>query len=131
MTCERTKKQRIRFLGTPMSECLDAESRRLAKSHPELTRDRVMVAPPMWICGTGRGAVECDVHLCDATATHECDGCDMPICSAHATRKGMQEIIVETTFEGPGWRKAAFEDTYDLCPFCLFNPESMPKRSTP
>lgn len=121
MVCERTKKQRIRWLGTPHSQITDPESRRLVTAHPELLRDRVEVCPPVWICGQGRPDVECGIHLCKSMATHECDGCDTPICAPHANRTGTQEIVVDTGFESPGWRQAAFEDTYDLCPFCLFN----------
>lgn len=123
MTCERTKKQRIKFLAAKPSEIRTPEDRRLVTACPQLLRDRIEIAPPMWICGPGASVSECGVHLCEDIATHECDGCDIPICRAHATRRGTQWIESETGFRSPGNTRVATEDTYDLCPFCLFNPE--------
>jgi len=121
MTCERTKQQRVKFLGARPGEIRTPEDRRLVTMHPQLLRDRIEVAPRTWICGRGQPVVECQVHLCDETATHECDGCDLPICRGHATRRGTQWVEAETGFVSPGSTRMAFEDTYDLCPFCLFD----------
>lgn len=130
MGCEHTKKHRIRFLGARPSEIRTPEDRRLVTANPELLRDRVHVSDPMWMCGPGMGrVVECQLEGCTSEATHECDGCDIAICAGHATNRGQQTLEGETGFASPGWQRIAWLDTYDLCPFCLFNPESMPKRS--
>ncbi len=122
MPCEKTKKQRIKWFGARPSELLTAEHRKLVQLHPHLLRDRFEVNEPTMICSHGAEPVgECQVHLCSETATHECDGCDLPICTAHATRRGTQWIESETGFSSPGWTRMALEDSYDLCPFCLFD----------
>lgn len=125
MTCERTKSQRVKLLAArPGVDIITASDASFVKKHPQLLRDRISVSPPMWICGQGEPHAECGVHLCDELATHECDGCDTPVCSAHATRRGTQWIEADTGFTSPGNTRMAFEDTYDLCPFCLFMPET-------
>ena len=125
MGCEHTKKERIRWLGARPGEIRTAEDRKLVTRSPQLLRDRVDIFHPMWICGEGMNADrgECQVALCKEASEYECDGCDLPICAGHATNRGTQEIQVDSGFESPGWQRLAYEDTYDLCPFCLFNPE--------
>lgn len=133
MGCERTKKERIRWLGARPEEIRTAEDRRLVQRNPELLRDRIDVSQPMWMCGAGMGTDaptgECQVALCKEPSAYECDGCDLPICAGHANNRGTQEIVVESGFESPGWTRFAYTDTYDLCPFCLFNPsKSLPTK---
>lgn len=132
MGCEHTKKERVRWLAARPEEIRNAESRRLVTMHPDLLRDRVDIFEPMFICGPGIGADlgECQVALCHEPAEYECDGCDLPVCRGHANNRGTQEIQAETGFDSPGFRRFAYTDTYDLCPFCLFNPD-VSRRASP
>lgn len=129
MGCEHTKKERITWLGARPGEIRDAEGRRLVTTHPQLLRNRVDILEPHFICGEGIGADlgECQVALCKERSEFECDGCDLPICAGHANNRGMQTIVAESGMMSPGWQRFSYEDTYDLCPFCLFNPEKSRK----
>lgn len=123
VTCERTKTQRIIFRAARPGEVwLD---KRLRIPVPAwLRKDRPVIVPPMWICShigdDPAPEPECGMHLCAGIATHECDGCDTPICEAHAINRGVQTIETDTGFASPGWSRVLTDDTYDLCPLCLF-----------
>jgi hypothetical protein len=122
MGCERTKRERIRWLGARPSEIRTSEDRRLVTTNPHLMRDRVDIFEPMTLCGPGMNVqAECIMALCKNVAEFECDGCDHPICSAHANNRGFQTIQAESGFNSPGFRRFEYQDTYDLCPLCLFN----------
>ena len=116
MGCELVKKTRFRFLAAPPGTMTRIE-------HPHLARDRVYVTDPMWICGDGISTElgQCMIEGCKQPVEFECDGCDVPMCAAHATNRGRQEVQTDTGFTSPGWSRMAFEDTFDLCPFCIFN----------
>lgn len=123
MSCDYTQKQRIRWHATT-AERLRREAPELAKGEPlkYLTRDRVEVLEPMWVCGAGqRVDVRCSIFPCASDADFECDGCDQPICRAHTINRGMQDIQFDTGIDTPGWDLATVQDTYDLCPFCTFD----------
>jgi hypothetical protein len=111
MACVRTKRERIRYLAAKAGEKL---------VHPSLGHDRSYVTGGLMLCHQHIDEVECSVSPCTTIATFECDGCDYPICAAHATRKGTQQIVFKTGMTTPGWTDAAVEDTIDLCPFCMF-----------
>lgn len=123
MTCERTKAHRVIFRAARPDEVwLD---KRLRVPVPAwLRRDRPVVVPPAWICHRiGEDPTPepaCGLDLCSRPATHECDGCDLPICGEHAIDRGVQSIETPTGLTSPGWSHVVSEDTYDLCPLCLF-----------